>query len=152
VNGATFDLFAGLGEPVEATVNVDAGSNIANIDAGVSHYLLLHIDSPFDYGVGNIAAAFPPGTSLAELDCTGLPWCSPGGSGLLAPTPNPGAPGSPFPGSFVDQSDGFGTIFGPDAPTFTPGVFELWPRATSEQIGTGDTPILDLTVNGVVVQ
>jgi len=153
VNGATFDLFAGLTEDVTDTANVDAGSTIENIDAGVSRDLLLHIDSPFDYDVGNIAAAFAPGTSLAELDCAGLSWCSPGGSGHLAPTDDSSAPGPAFPDCCDPTGDGFGTIFGPGAPTFTAGgVVELWPGAPSEQIGTGDTPILNLTVNGVVVQ
>jgi len=153
VNGTTFHLHTGLGEDMTQTANVDAaGSTIADIDAGLSRSLLLHMDSPFDYNVGNTAAAFPPGTSLAELDCAGLSWCSPGGSGDLAPTPSPSARGPAFPDCCDPTGDGFGTIFGPGAPTFTTGVFELWPGATSEQIGTGDTPILNLTVNGVVAQ
>jgi hypothetical protein len=149
-----FDVEAGLSEDVTGTANVDAaGSTIANIDAGLSRSLLLHIDSPSAYDEGNTAAAFPPGTSLAELNCAGLSWCSPGGSGDLAPTPNVSARGPAFPDCCDPSGDGFGTIFGPGAPTFTTGqpVFRLWPGATSAQIGTGDTLILDLTINGAVV-
>jgi hypothetical protein len=62
-------------------------------------------------------------------------------------------PGSPFPACCDPGGDGFGTIFGPGAPELPTGAsFDLWPHATSEEIGTGDTPILNLTVNGVVEQ
>jgi hypothetical protein len=145
-----FDLFTTHGEGVPWVANVDAGSSIADID-GESN-LRLNIDNRDAPDEGNTAAVFPPGTSLAELDCAGLSWCSPGGSGHLDPPP--GAARGAFPDCCDPSGDGFGTIFGPGGPTFPTGypIFALLPDATPEQIGTGDTPMLRLTINGAVVE
>ena len=72
-----------------------------------------------------------PRPTRSRLDCGGLSYCSAGGSGYSAePFPN----GLPFPGSFDQDGDGFGTITA--GPT---GDFQLHTRAPSDKIGSGDT-------------
>ena len=141
---------------VTGTANVDAaGSTLADIDAEVSGNLILMLISNYGTpGAVTGARSFPSGTSRAELDCTGLSWCSPGGTGRFSADGNPAPQGPPFPDCCDPSGDGFGTIYGPGRPAVTYGGsgFALWPDAPTEHIGTGDTPILDLTVQGELVQ
>ena len=93
---------------------------------------------------------------MVELDCGGLSYCSPGGTGEVVS--GYGADGSPqtVPFSSYFDAAGFGVLVGPGAVPLpanngTP-EFSLMPRATSTQIKTGDTPILGTTTGGVLTQ
>jgi hypothetical protein len=80
-----------------------------------------------------------------ELDCTGLSYCSPGGTGEVW------CPGSctpqPFPECCDEDGDGFGTMAPQDVL-----FFRLWHRAAADQIGTGDVLTARVTIGGVETQ
>src|SRR4029077_14612656 len=97
-----------------------------------------------------------PTAGLVELDCGGLSYCSPGGTGeVVSGYSTAGMPQSvPFSNYF--DTAGFGVLVGPGAAPLranngTP-EFSLMPRATADQIKTGDTPILRTTTSGVLTQ
>lgn len=78
----------------------------------------------------------------ATLDCNGLTWCSPGGTGQIQPASSgnryePGGATTPFPDCCL-QPGGFGLISGTSQGTDR-GEFRIFPRATSTAIRSGDT-------------
>lgn len=109
-------------------VNANASSlTVQAIDAALvqSGLLMFHI--------------YPLGDST-ELDCTGLPYCSPGGTGRWwKDGPPPGEDpewGEPFPACCDSDGDGFGALT-PSARS-CPICFILAHRAKTDRIGTGD--------------
>lgn len=124
---------------INESLNDDAaGVTVAQIDATLQSKLNLKL-----LGV-------PSTASLLELECNGLSFCSPGGSGQ-AELEGQGASSqgafatTPFPGGSADPASGLGELVGPNA---APGIlgnfagggreFSLDPHATSAQIGSGD--------------
>lgn len=143
---STFHVFSDLSLGLEWTVNHDAGSTDAEIDAALPTFGILQI-------------VILPGDS-AELDCgganqtpprpEGLIYCRPHSSGgigaiggncqncLFATTP------VLFPDCCDPDGDGFGALtpLGPPAPGAGPvGGMGITPNATTAQIGTGDVLI-----------
>ena len=82
-----------------------------------------------------------------ELDCGGLIYCSPGGTGKRGFT---GSPPPPFPECCDPDGDGFGTMTSWNG--VTPDFFIAPHGATTEQIGTGDVLIERVTRGGVEIQ
>jgi hypothetical protein len=80
-----------------------------------------------------------------ELDCTGLSYCSPGGTGEVW-CPAPCTP-QPFPECCDADGDGFGTMAPQDVL-----FFRLAHRAAADEIGTGDVLIARVTTGGVEAQ
>jgi hypothetical protein len=129
-----FDLASNLGAvPLARTANVNAGSTDAQIDSVLPEF-------------GWLAMAVPKADSV-ELDCGGLSYCSPGGTGRTTNVPTE----RKFPECCDSDGDGYGTmvptVVGPDFVGF-----HLAHNATSAEIGTGDTLILRLTNGGVETQ
>ncbi|HZP42759.1 MAG TPA: hypothetical protein VFD84_14790 [Candidatus Binatia bacterium] len=102
----------------------------------------------------------PPG-DLVELDCNGLVYCSPGGTGQVVEEgfPGPGGPTlvtHPFPDCCTSGSSGLGVVRGPGAAPLGggPGGEELSldPSTTSARVGSGDTMTLLVTANGTTTQ
>lgn len=83
-----------------------------------------------------------PGT---RLDCNGLSWCSPSGTGQIVPAGSAGDPNSaarvPFPACCDADADGFGLISGTSVSAGDGGEFRMWPTATSSEIRSGDVMI-----------
>jgi hypothetical protein len=107
--------FSQLFLELDQTVNADAAAvTQADIDAAVERFLEV------------VFIGVPANTTL---DCGGLTWCSPGGTGYANGDPRIGPPGDPFPGasSVMPLSDR--------------GEFRLLPHASTAQIGSGDTVI-----------
>jgi hypothetical protein len=143
-------LFNVLELSVSETVNANAGSSDAQIE-----------QTPF---VGAVQIKFsalliglPPEPST-ELDCgrddpqtpaaEGLPYCRPGGSGMIFPG-GPGQPGQEFPECCDSDGDGFGTLVA--SSQF--GAMGLHHSATTAQIKTGDVLIKRVNdENGVEVR
>ena len=137
------------------TVNVDAaGVTQADLDTTLQTW-------------GDLALNVPTG-DLVELNCNGLSFCSAGGSGQAQmsglPNTNPQQPQlsafgydqiTPFPASSLDPATGFGEIVGPAVPTGMLGTdsngqeFNLDPRASTADIGSGDVITEVVTANGV---
>jgi hypothetical protein len=120
------------------TINDDAaGVSVAEIDSTLQAKLNLKLLN------------VPASSSLLELNCNGLSFCSQGGTGqaVLEGLPLNGSAMSTvaFPGAALDSADGFGEIVGPAVPSGLLGSdanggheFSLNPNATSSQIGPGD--------------
>jgi len=146
VTGPTADPWMSqLFLPMNETVNDDAsGITQADIDQALKANLDLKL------------LQIPSG-SLVELDCNGLSYCSPGGTGQAqlegeqVGNTNSGCQGLNylcqvvFPSATADPSTGYGEIVGPKAPADLLGndangghEFSLVPYATSAQIGSGD--------------
>ena len=137
----------------DQTVNVDAaGTTQAQIDAILPTKLDL------------LLTQVPTG-SLVELSCNGLSFCSQGGTGMaqMEGLPQTGPPQlsawgyfqvTPFPAASLDPATGFGELIGPDVANGLLGPdqggqeFNLNPRATSSQIGSGDVATEVVTNNG----
>jgi hypothetical protein len=135
---------------IEDSVNADAsGVTTPEIDAAMAQW-------------GSLYMQVLPGDSNL-LDCTGLTFCSPGGTGHEYAYP--GGPtaissnfneGPAFPACCnAGSPNGFGNLVGPEAPPQNPGpnppsssAFALYPEATSSQIGSGDVLIQDVTTAG----
>ena len=104
-------LFSNLKLPMDQSLNANQGSlSTAMIDAAMQ-------------AAGTLA--IPVVDTGARLDCTGLTYCSTGGTGS--------AYGSAFPAAFSPDSSGFGLLTA--GPT---GDFQLNTGATSAEIGSGD--------------
>jgi hypothetical protein len=143
---------------IEETLNIDAGGiTEAQIDATLQARL--------DLLLTNV-----PEGDLVELNCNGLSYCSPGGSGQaqMQGLPQTGPPQLsafgyypvvPFPAASLDPATGFGELVGPAVPTGLLGAepngshaFNLNPHATSANIGSGDVATEVVTTNGVTTQ
>jgi hypothetical protein len=134
VEGAKFYAFTTLYELASGPINANAaGVSDAAIDASLAANGVLQL----------IANA--PGNPFiaAEVDCRGLIYCSPGGSGTFDAEPDPRSPGGvqPFPECCDPDQDGLGSLAGqaPDstAPPGGPGL-TMVPGATTDQIRAGD--------------
>jgi hypothetical protein len=146
-NGAPSTWMSQLFLPIDQTVNDDA--------SGVSQG---EIDTTLQQNL-NLKLLQLPAVDRLELDCNGLSFCSPGGTGQAAEEGQPAQQGQyptvPFPAASHDPSTGFGELIGPDTPpgligTLTQGgskEFSLFPNATSSQIGSGDV-ITELDTSG----
>lgn len=126
--GDTFRVFSNLKLEMKGSLNVNA-SNIsdAQIDQMVKTYQTLAIQ---------VASG-----GEVELNCTGLSYCSPGGTGGTLSQGDFNSPPA-FPDCCDSDGDGFGTI----RPGST-GDFQLHTGATSGQIGSGDT-FVEIVGNG----
>lgn len=115
----SFRVFSNLKLEMAQSLNVNAmGVTQEQIDQMVSEHQTLAIQVA---GGGSV-----------ELNCTGLSYCSSGGTGKVL-SASPGAsPG--FPDCCDSDGDGFGTM--PVGPT---GDFQLLTGAKSSDIRTGDT-------------
>ena len=116
------NYFAGL----DSTANVDANpASAAAIDPAMQNLLEL------------VFLNVPTG---AVLNCNGLTWCSPGGTGQIVPAGTMMAPGAakvPFPACCVSGSGGL--MSGTSQSAGSGAEFRIWPTATSTQISSGDT-------------
>ena len=141
--------------PMNETVNDDAsGITQTDIDQALKSNLDLKL------------LQIPSG-SLVELDCNGLTYCSPGGTGQAQLEGEPvgnsdsGCQGLnyfcqvPFPSATADPATGYGEIVGPNAPSDLLGndgngghEFSLVPDATSSQVGSGDVMTEVVTSDG----
>lgn len=133
---------------IEDTVNADAGSTAAQIAAALPAHLWIGLQ-------------IAPGDSV-ELDCGGSPdlssptgwsgglsWCTKGGTGWVPEGVGGPFPGQPFPDCCDPDGDGYGTMINNSGgPIGGPNMI-LFPNATADQIGTGDTLIERVTTGGV---
>jgi hypothetical protein len=143
---------------IDQTLNIDAaGVTQAEVDATLQARLDLLLTSV-------------PAGDLVELNCNGLSFCSPGGSGQaqMEGLPQTGPPQlsafgyyqiDPFPSASLDPATGFGELVGPAVPTGLLGMdpngsheFNLDPNATAANIGSGDVAAEVVTANGVTTQ
>lgn len=131
--GDAVHLNSGLVLHMQDTANIHAGPlSAAEVDSVLATWGTLHL-------------RINPGESV-ELDCGGLPYCSPGGTGRAAYSP-----GEPeFPECCDSDADGFGTLTAP--PGVFPGDFFLRHGATTSEIRTGDVLIERVTTAGVESQ
>jgi hypothetical protein len=124
------------------TRNANAGTlTLAQIDEALSRW-------------GYVMVPILAGDS-AELDCGGLPWCSPGGTarapGCGSPSEGEDIPCPHFPECCDADGDGFGTPSPAPGPGPGPGpgqVMFLFHGATTAQIKTGDVLIERVTTAG----
>ncbi len=140
----SFDWMSQIFLPLDQTLNADAaGVTKDQIDAMLAQQL-------------NVKGLNLPKADLLELDCGGLSYCSPGGSAVVvtADDMGPNALTTPLSGFF--DSAGFAVLAGPGAApletTHGSPEFSMLPRASSDQIKTGDTPILRNTTGGALTQ
>jgi hypothetical protein len=105
-----FNNFSQLFLELDQTVNADTGQT--DIDTAVANNLEV------------VLLQVPQGTTL---DCGGLSWCSPGGTGMAQGDPRINVPGTPYTGGAMPLNDR--------------GEFRLLPHATTAKIGSGDTMI-----------
>jgi hypothetical protein len=143
---------------IDQTLNLDA--------AGVTR---AEVDATLQARLDLLLTSVPTG-DLVELNCNGLSFCSPGGSGQvqMEGLPQTGPPQlsafgyyqiDPFPSASLDRATGFGELVGPAVPTGMLGSdpngsheFNLDPNATAANIGSGDVAAEVVTTNGVTTQ
>jgi hypothetical protein len=143
---------------IDQTLNLDA--------AGVTQ---AEVDATLQARLDLLLTSVPTG-DLVELNCNGLSFCSPGGSGQaqMEGLPQTGPPQlsafgyyqiDPFPSASLDPATGFGELVGPAVPTGMLGSdpnggheFNLDPNATAAKIGSGDVAAEVVTTNGVTTQ
>lgn len=120
-------LFSNMFTDIFDTLNLHVGSfGQAEIDAFVQNRLNLAMGVPGD------------GDFEVELDCTGLAYCSTGGTGTATNGPGgAGQAGTPFPDSFDADSDGLGRI-DEVASQNEIGDFFLDPNVTTASIRPGN--------------
>jgi hypothetical protein len=132
---------------VSDVANADMpGATDSQIDAAFTHHSSLNVQ-------------ILPGDS-AELDCGGTPnpsppppllgglvYCSSGGTGMVSQADG-SPPERPFPDCCDPDDDGYGRLFAVQGTT----PLLLSPRASSDQIGTGDVLIQRVTTAGVETQ
>ena len=139
---------------LEDTVNADASTiSTAEIDATMVSWSSLYMQ-------------VVPG-DVTQLDCGGLTFCAPGGTGHLLsfggsgiqPISSNYLEGPAFPACCDVGHGGLGNLVGPGAPALQPGpnppstsALALYPEATSAQIGSGDVLIQNVTKAGVTTQ
>jgi hypothetical protein len=137
--GGLVGLSSSIRLALEDSVNANAGPlSVQDIDARLAAHgvlmLIYRADAP------------------TELDCRGLRYCSPGGSGVRAfagPPADTPANGPAFPSCCDADGDGFGTLTSAGG---LPGLFFLSHLSTTSQIGTGDVLIARITRGGVETQ
>jgi hypothetical protein len=116
---------------INGATNRNAGTTIAESDAMLAEQ-------------GYLIISELRGDSV-EIDCSGLSYCSPGGTGYVFGTPTP----TKFPECCDADGDGMGSLArNPSLPTPTAGMF-LHHGATSSQIKTGDVIVERVTDDGV---
>jgi hypothetical protein len=143
---------------IDQTLNLDA--------AGVTQ---AEVDATLQARLDLLLTSVPTG-DLVELNCNGLSFCSPGGSGQaqMEGLPQTAPPQlsafgyyqiDPFPSASLDPATGFGELVGPAVPTGMLGSdpnggheFNLDPNATAAKIGSGDVAAEVVTTNGVTTQ
>jgi hypothetical protein len=133
-----FGIHSDLGLPIYDTANANAPGSDQQIEATLPRLGVLNV---------NILAG-----DSAELDCTGLVYCSPGGTGRVPANRNP-PEGPRFPEECCDPDrDGFGSLA--TEPNLPAGArsLTLLHGATTAQIGTGDVLIQRVTSGGVESQ
>ena len=125
------------------------------------------IDTTLENSLNVKLLGLPPSTNVTsslrvDLNCNGLSFCSPNGTGQAVQENGlAGAGGTfhtvPFPSSYVDPANGFGEIIGPAAPSnllgSNPGAgqeFSLNPGAPSSAIGSGDVITVATSSDGGV--
>jgi len=120
----SFRVFSNFKLEMNESLNLHAtGLSTALVDSALSR-------------AQTLAIAVAGGTGeTTELDCTGLSYCSAGGTGTAPPTGGSAFPGTAG-GSFDPDGDGFGTIT--KGPT---GDFQLGTGASTSTISAGDTLI-----------
>jgi hypothetical protein len=142
---SSFSFFSQIFLDLGQTLNADAGGvTTAEIDAMLPQSL-------------NIVGLNVPQGDVVALDCGGLSYCSAGGTGQLATGMGPKPASVPFPSCCDPNGDGFGNLRGADAVGLgADGQANDWgffyPSATSEQIGSGDAFVLNVTSGGTVTQ
>jgi hypothetical protein len=129
-----FSVFSQLGEPLERSVNADAAGVT---DADIDKVMQGETTAPPYQPIGTfLLFQFPP-VAGATLDCGGLSYCSPGGTGRVRP-PGGRDPGPSFTGDLTPDS----TPSPSGAPQMT-----LYPMTTSGQMSSGDV-IIERTPTG----
>ena len=131
---------SGLVVRLEETANANAGAlSVQDLDAALSAF-------------GELRIGFPRNAET-ELDCRGLSYCSPGGTGRAGFFGPPGDDSTaPFPACCDPDGDGFGTMNQLSAfdPNGQSNQFFLLHGATTHEIGTGDVLIERATHSGGV--
>jgi hypothetical protein len=136
--GGGFGIHSDLGLPIYDTANANSpGSTDEQIEATLPRLGVLYLE---------ILSA-----GSSELDCTGLVYCSNGGTGRVPVNFNP-PEGPRFPECCDPDGDGFGTLA--PAPNQGPGArhMALLHGATTAQIRTGDVLVERVTTGGVESQ
>lgn len=120
----SFRVFSNFKLEMNESLNLHAtGLSTALVDSALSR-------------AQTLAIAVAGGTGeTTELDCTGLAYCSAGGTGTAPPTGGSAFPGTAG-GSFDSDGDGFGTIT-----KGATGDFQLGTGASTSTIAAGDTLI-----------
>ncbi len=121
---AGFGVFSQLVLPLDETVNAAA--------TGVTPEM---IDTAMKNRLNVVFLNVADGT---ELDCNGLTYCSPGGTGRVQKPPEEGGGGEAFPSCCDSDGDGAGDISG-GAQGPSGREFRLEPRAGATEIRSGDT-------------
>ena len=133
-------VFSQMFLDIDQTVNADASAITAeDIDAAMkAHMFLVFTNLPENVGV--------------ELDCGGLTYCAPGGTGQRQTGPiEVGGTTDPFPACCDADGNGWGSIAGgTNGPTGS--EFVLKPNAGSSAIGSGDTMIEHIISNASTAQ
>lgn len=121
----TLRIFSNLKVDMEKSLNANAGTVTTE-----------QIDNLVSSSQGLAIQVVGGGT--VELNCTGLSYCSAGGTGKNLSDSSGGSPtdAPAFPGSYDTDGDGFGTIAAGST-----GDFQLSTGATSSEIRSGDTMI-----------
>jgi hypothetical protein len=131
---AQFSVFSQLGEPLERSVNADAAGVT---DAEIDTVMRGSTTAPPYQPIGTFLVFQFPSAAGATLDCGGLSYCSPGGSGRVR---EPGGfdPGPAFTGALTPDDT--------PSPNGSPQM-TLYPMATSEQMSSGDV-LIEHTASG----
>jgi len=133
---AQFQVASQIGAPIDISLNANAtGVSDAAIDA-----LVQGGTTPPYQPLGTFIGFNGLPAEEVQLDCGGLTYCTTGGTGLIStPGSNRPDPAEPFPSCCDPDGNGWGTMSGQAGPNSP--EFDIYPKATSEQIKTGDTMI-----------
>lgn len=122
--------------PLTQQVSLDYASNVysptwdpVTAEMQFSQALTLAVQNQAPFGS-------PVSVLEARLNCNGLPYCSPGGTGVWVSSPGPSSSGVPFPDGTGYSAAAGGGLMPQGGPT---GDFQLRPHATFSQINAGDT-------------
>ncbi len=121
------NLFVNLAETVNAAAEPGSTSRIDSLMVQRQELVFLNVPSG------------------ATLDCNGLTWCSPGGTGRIQPAsagnqPQPGGTTTPFPACCLQG--GYGLISGTSQSAGDGTEFRIFPRAGSTGLRSGDTMVM----------